>query len=34
MILINDVECHTQREVVLEHLKTGQQICQDTIFVI
>ena len=22
MILINDVECHTQREVVLEHLKT------------
>jgi|TARA_R110000787_G_scaffold87489_4_gene186394 hypothetical protein len=29
MILINDVECHTQREVVLEHLKTGQQICQD-----
>ncbi len=29
MILINNVECNTQREVVLEHLKTGKQITQE-----
>jgi len=32
MILINDVECNTQREVVLEHLKTGKQITQESAY--
>ena len=29
MILINDVECHTQKEVVLQYLKTGKQLTQE-----
>lgn len=27
--MINNIECHTQREVVLEHLKMGKQITQE-----
>lgn len=28
-VMINGVECNTQSQVVLEHLKTGKQITQD-----
>jgi len=29
MILINGIQCKNQKEVVLEHLKTGKQLTQE-----